>query len=411
MENRKRKYLILVGDGMADEPQKELDGKTPLEEAQTPHMDRVVSRGIMGLTETIGPHQEPGSDVANMAILGYDPDQFHTGRAPLEAASMGVELLPGEVAFRCNLVNVEIDARGELILVDYSAGHISSEHGRVLITALQDRLGNERFRFYPGVSYRHLLVWKGGRSDLTITPPHDVTGQPVAQYWQAYNEVPGLRSIMESAREVLGEQDLNRRLIAQGKRAANAIWLWGQGVAPVMPSLTERFGIQGVVISAVDLLKGLGVCSGLEAISVPGATGYVDTNYKGKVDAALAALEDKDFVYLHVEAPDEASHEGNLGLKIEAIEAFDANVVGPILEARNQLSDARVMVITDHLTPIRTRTHAKGLVPFAVCDFPADPAISQRGYSEGSAAETGLIVKPGHMLMERFIQGGFSPEN
>jgi len=410
MEDRKSKYLILVGDGMADEAQEVLDGKTPLEEAQTPHMDRIASEGILGLTETIGPHQEPGSDVANMAILGYDPDRFHTGRAPLEAASMGVHLSPGEVAFRCNLVSVEINPDGELVLADYSAGHISSEHGRVLIAALQNSLGNEWFHFYPGVSYRHLLVWKDGRSELTITPPHDVTGQPVAEYWQAYNEVPDLRSLMESAREVLGEQDLNRQLVAQGKRAANAIWLWGQGIAPVMPSLTERFGIQGVVISAVDLLKGLGICSGLEAVSVPGATGYLDTNYKGKVAAALDALQDKDFVYLHVEAPDEASHEGDLGLKIEAIEAFDANVVGPILEACIQLPDTRVMVITDHLTPIRTRTHAKGLVPFAVCDSFAGRVNNRRGFSEGSAAGTGLVVKPGHMLMDRFIKGDFSPQ-
>jgi len=410
MEDRKSKYLILVGDGMADEAQEVLDGKTPLEEAQTPHMDRIASEGILGLTETIGPHQEPGSDVANMAILGYDPDRFHTGRAPLEAASMGVHLSPGEVAFRCNLVSVEINPDGELVLADYSAGHISSEHGRVLIAALQNSLGNEWFHFYPGVSYRHLLVWKDGRSELTITPPHDVTGQPVAEYWQAYNEVPDLRSLMESAREVLGEQDLNRQLVAQGKRAANAIWLWGQGIAPVMPSLTERFGIQGVVISAVDLLKGLGICSGLEAVSVPGATGYLDTNYKGKVAAALDALQDKDFVYLHVEAPDEASHEGDLGLKIEAIEAFDANVVGPILEACIQLPDTRVMVITDHLTPIRTRTHAKGLVPFAVCDSFAGRVNKRRGFSEGSAAGTGLVVKPGHMLMDRFIKGDFSPQ-
>ena len=407
MEDRKSKYVILVGDGMADEAQKELDGKTPLEEAQTPHMDRIASRGILGLTETIGPHQEPGSDVANMAILGYDPDRFHTGRAPLEAASMGVKLLPGEVAFRCNLVTVEINSEGELILADYSAGHISSENASTLITALQNSLGSESFRFYPGVSYRHLLVWRDGRSDLAITPPHDVTGQPVAEYWQVYKDIPDLSSLVESAREVLGKQELNRKLVAQGKRAANAIWLWGQGVAPVMPSLTERFAIQGVVISAVDLLKGLGICSGLEALSIPGATGYLDTNYKGKVAAALNALEDKDFVYLHVEAPDEASHEGDLRLKIEAIEAFDANVVGPLLEECSNMSDLRIMVITDHLTPIRTRTHAKGLVPFAVCDFPAGPLISRRGFSEGSAAETGLIVKPGHMLMERFIKGAF----
>ena len=402
------KYIILVGDGMGDEAQKELDGKTPLEEAQTPHMDGLASRGILGLTETIAPHQEPGSDVANMAILGYDPDEFHTGRAPLEAASMGVKLLTGEVAFRCNLVTVEINPEGELILSDYSAGHISSENGRVLIAALQKSLGNEWFHFYPGVSYRHLLVWRDGRSDLTITPPHDVTGQPVAEYWQAYDKVPHLRSLMESAREVLGEEDLNRQLVAQGRRAANAIWLWGQGIAPVMPSLTERFGIQGVVISAVDLLKGLGICAGLEPLSVPGATGYLDTNYKGKVIAALDALQDKDFVYLHVEAPDEASHEGDLGLKIEAIEAFDANVVGPIIEACSNLLDLRIMVITDHLTPIRTRTHAKGLVPFAVCDFPAGPVLSRRGFSERSAAGTGLVVKPGHMLMDRFIKGYFS---
>ena len=408
MDDHRTKYLILVGDGMADEAQRELDGKTPLQEAQTPHMDRLASRGILGLTETIGPHQEPGSDVANMAILGYDPDRFHTGRAPLEAASMGVKLLPGEVAFRCNLVTVEINPEGELILADYSAGHISSENGKVLIEALQKDLGNEWFQFYPGVSYRHLLVWRGGRSDLTITPPHDVTGQPVAEYWQVYHEVSDLRSLMESAREVLEKQEVNRQLLVQGKRAANAIWLWGQGLAPVMPSLTERFGIQGAVISAVDLLKGLGICAGLEPLSVPGATGYLDTNYKGKVLAALNALEDKDFVYLHVEAPDEASHEGNLGLKIEAIEAFDANVVGPIVEECTHWPQLRIMIITDHLTPIRTRTHARGLVPFATCDFPAGPGISGRGFSEGSAAETGLVVKPGHMLMARFIKGDFS---
>ena len=408
MSEGRNKYIILVGDGMADEAQKELEGKTPLEEAQTPHMDLLASRGILGLTETIGPHQEPGSDVANMAILGYDPDRFHTGRAPLEAASMGVNLLAGEVAFRCNLVTLEISSEGEVILTDYSAGHISSEDGRVLIGALQKNLGNEWFQFYPGVSYRHLLVWRGGRSDLTITPPHDVTGQPVAEYWQVYNEVPDLRSLVESAREVLGRQELNRQLLAQGKRVANAIWLWGQGLAPVMPSLSERFGIEGAVISAVDLLKGLGICAGLEALSVPGATGYLDTNYKGKVVAALNALEDKDFVYLHVEAPDEASHQGDLGLKIEAIEAFDANVVGPILEECSYWPDLRIMVVTDHLTPIRTRTHARGLVPFAVCDFPTGPVINRRGFSERSAAETGLVVKPGHMLMARFIKGDFS---
>ena len=254
MDDHRTKYLILVGDGMADEAQRELDGKTPLEEAQTPHMDLLASRGILGLAETIGPHQEPGSDVANMAILGYDPDRFHTGRAPLEAASMGVKLLPGEVAFRCNLVTVEVNPEGELILADYSAGHISSENGRVLIEALQKNLGNEWFQFYPGVSYRHLLVWRGGRSDLTITPPHDVTGQPVGEYWQVYHEVAELKSLVESAREVLEKQEVNRQLLAQGRRAANAIWLWGQGLAPVMPLGGQRRSSKDMLRSAQHVM-------------------------------------------------------------------------------------------------------------------------------------------------------------
>ena len=405
MDDSKTKYLILVGDGMADEPLEELDGKTPLEAARTPNMDQLATQGLLGLTETIGSHQDPGSDVANMAILGYDPDRFHSGRAPLEAASMGVKLAPGEVAFRCNLVSVEIGADGELFLADYSAGHISTEHGRVLITTLQENLGNESFHFYPGVSYRHLLVWRGGRSDLSITPPHDVTGQPVAEYWQVYDEVSELRSLMEAARRLLLEHELNRQLAAEGKRAGNAIWLWGQGVAPIMPSLHEQFDLRGVVISAVDLLKGLGICAGLEAVDVPGATGYLDTNYDGKVSAALEALEDRDFVYLHVEAPDEASHEGNLDLKIEAIEAFDSKVVGPIVERCSDMNGVRVMVITDHLTPIRTRTHARGLVPFAVCDLPANVSKERRGFSEPSAAKTGLVVQPGYKLMEKFVKG------
>jgi 2,3-bisphosphoglycerate-independent phosphoglycerate mutase len=405
MKNQKTKYLILVGDGMGDEPQQELDGKTPLEAARTVHMDQVASQGILGLTETIMPHQEPGSDVANMAILGYDPDRFHTGRAPLEAASMGVKLAPDDVAFRCNLVTVEPDAAGDLILADYSAGHISSEHGRLLINALQESLGNELFHFYPGVSYRHLLVWRGGRADLTITPPHDVTGQPVSGYWQVYDEVDELKALMESARQVLATQELNRQLTSQGKRAGNAIWLWGQGVTPIMPSLNDRFGIYGVVISAVDLLKGLGICVGLEAVSVPGATGYLDTNYAGKVAAAMEALQERDLVYLHVEAPDEASHEGNLKLKIEAIEAFDSQVVGAALEACRELARVRFMVITDHLTPIRIRTHARGLVPFAICELPGGQVGALQGFCEKSAASTGLRIKPGHTLMEAFIKG------
>jgi 2,3-bisphosphoglycerate-independent phosphoglycerate mutase len=368
-------------------------------------MDRVAAQGFLGLTETIAPHQEPGSDVANMAILGYDPDRFHTGRAPLEAASMGVELGPRDVAFRCNLVTVKTDEQGRLLLADYSAGHISSGEGRALIESIEQLLGTESFQFHPGVSYRHLLVWRNGTDDLRITPPHDVTGEPVAPYWQVYDQVPELRTLVTKARPLLADHEVNRKRLAHGKSPANAIWLWGQGRKPTMPTLTERFGLTGVAISAVDLIRGLGVSAGLETAIVPGATGYLDTNYAGKVAQALWALKDKDLAFVHVEAPDEASHEGKLPVKIEAIEAFDGRVVGPLLDGCGVLGSVRVLLITDHLTPIRTRTHARGLVPFAVCDIPPRQAPRPRGFSEREAAATGLVVRPGHGLMERFIKG------
>lgn len=399
------KYLIIVGDGMGDEPQERLGGRTPLEAARTPHMDRIAAAGVLGLTETITADQEPGSDVANMAILGYDPDRFHTGRAPLEAASMGVELGPQDVAFRCNLVTVRNDEQGRVVLADYSAGHITSEEGRALIETIRRHLGSDSFRFYPGVSYRHLLVWRGGKEALRITPPHDVTGEQVDPYWQVYDQAPELKALIAAARPLLADHEVNRTRVSRGKSPANAIWLWGQGRKPSMPTFKERFGLTGVAISAVDLIRGLGVCAGLEAVIVPGATGYLDTNYAGKVAAACRALAEKNLAFVHVEAPDEASHEGKLDLKIEAIEAFDTRVVGPLLETSATLAQARVLLVTDHLTPIRIRTHARGLVPFAVFEHPGRRKTEGRGFSERSAAATGLIVKPGYELMEKFIRG------
>ena len=400
-----QKYLIIVGDGMGDEPQERLGGRTPLEAARTPYMDRIAADGVLGLTETITADQEPGSDVANMAILGYDPDRFHTGRAPLEAASMGVELRPEDVAFRCNLVTVRDDDQGRVVLADYSAGHITSEEGRALIETIRRSLESDSLRFYPGVSYRHLLVWRGGKEALRITPPHDVTGEPVDPYWQVYDQAPELKALLAAARPLLADHEVNRNRVSRGKSPANAIWLWGQGRKPSMPTFKERFGLTGVTISAVDLIRGLGVCAGLEPVIVPGATGYLDTNYAGKVAAACRALEYEDLAFVHVEAPDEASHEGNLDLKIEAIVAFDTRVVNPLLEACATLPQARVLVITDHLTPIRIKTHARGLVPFAIFDFARRRQREQRGYSERSAAATGLIVRPGYELMEKFIRG------
>lgn len=364
MESIDWRYILLVGDGMGDYPLPELNGKTPLEAAHTPYMDRLAGCGAMGLVRTIPEGMEPGSDVANMSLLGYDPRQYHTGRAPLEAASMNVQLALDEVAMRCNLVTLEADGQGVMTMGDYSAGHISTAEAHQLIASLQPALSGLPLRLYPGVSYRHLLVWSRGRIDMDTTPPHDITGEPVAGYQRIYHEEQALLIFMERSQDILAEHPVNKVRRAEGKRPANAVWLWGQGKAPSMPTLKERYGLRGAMISAVDLLKGLGVYAGLAPLVVPGATGYLDTNYAGKVEAALQALTMGNFVYVHIEAPDEAGHEGSLSKKIQAIEAFDAHVVGPVLEGAKAFDKVRLLVVTDHLTPISKRTHVDDPVPY-----------------------------------------------
>jgi 2,3-bisphosphoglycerate-independent phosphoglycerate mutase len=358
------KHIILVGDGMGDYPLAELDGKTPLEAARTPCMDQLAGCGRLGMVKTIPADMEPGSDVANMSLLGYDPVQYHTGRAPLEAASLGVSLKPQDVAFRCNLVTLENDAAGVVRMKDYSAGHISTLEARELVASLQELVRQTSLSLYPGVSYRHLLVWSGGRTNLLTTPPHDISGEPVAAYQEVYHKEPLILSFMERAVVLLADHPVNRARMAAGKSPANAVWLWGQGKSPRMPTLKERFGLSGAMISAVDLLKGLGIYAGLDKIDIPGATGYLDTNYDGKVDAAMQALEAGNFVYVHIEAPDEAGHEGSLQKKLEAIEAFDARVVCPVVKRAARFPKVKLLVITDHLTPISRRTHVTDPVPF-----------------------------------------------
>lgn len=402
------KYIILVGDGMGDYPLEELGGRTPLEAAATPNLDRLASIGRMGLVRTVPMSMPPGSDVANMSLLGYDPRRFHTGRAPLEAASMGIALNPHDVAFRCNLVTLEKDVEGVVRMKDYSAGHISTSEAHELIGALQDAASSSGLSLYPGVSYRHLAVWPGGRADLMTTPPHDISGEPAEPRLDAARAEPVLGSFMERAAEVLADHPVNRLRRAAGKEPANAVWLWGQGKAPAMPSLSERYGLTGVMISAVDLLKGLGVYAGLEPISVPGATGYLDTNYAGKVDAALTALATRSLAFIHVEAPDEASHEGNIALKLKAIEAFDVKVVGPVVEGLRHFPRVRLLVATDHLTPICVRTHVSDPVPFLLVNDlngsdSCDPNTA--GFGERSAAETGWRFESGEDLFREFIGG------
>ena len=353
------KYVILLGDGMADHPIDSLGGKTPLQAANKPNMDLVARQGRTGLVRTVPDDLPPGSDVANLSILGYDPHKYYSGRAPLEAAAMGVQLAKGDIAFRCNFVTV---TNG--LMEDYSAGHITSDEGRELIKSLMSLMPEGRL--YPGVSYRNLLVLEAG-AEAECTPPHDIMDQPIEDHLPRGRDSELLIELMEAARPVLAMHPVNKKRIADGKRPANMIWLWGQGPAPCMPTFQDRFGLRGAMISAVDLLKGIGAYAGLEVIDVPGATGDIDTNYAGKVQAALEALKHLDFVYLHIEAPDEAGHEGDVELKVRAIDLFDRNVVGPVIRGLKESGeDWRVLLLPDHATPISLRTHTREPVPFAM---------------------------------------------
>jgi len=395
------KYVILVGDGMGDYPLAELGGKTPLEAAATPHLDLLASQGELGCARTIPPGMEPGSDIANLAIMGYDPARYHTGRAPLEAAALGVALRPEEMAFRCNLVTLRLEPGG-VFMEDYSAGHIGSDEARELIQALEAALGRDGRRFYPGVSYRHLLVWAQGQAHWRTYPPHDWTGKEVGHLMDQGPEAP-LWELVRASWPVLAHQEVNRRRTAAGKRPATSIWLWGQGRPPQLPTLKERFGLTGAVISAVDLIRGIGKYAGLEPVLVPGATGFLDTNYAGKVAGALSALRELDLVFVHVEAPDEAGHSGEPHLKLKAIEDFDAQVVGPLLAGLKDLGEHRVLVLCDHFTPIAVRTHTPEPVPYILYDS----RISQdqsRPYSEAAAQASGLLLEKGADLLPRLLE-------
>jgi len=400
--------MVLLGDGMADYPVAELGGKTPLQAARTPHLDRLCQQGKLGLVRTVPPGLPPGSDVANLSIFGYDPALHFTGRAPLEAAAMGVKLGPDDVAFRCNLLT--LSRRGEIeFMDDFSAGHISTGEARKIVADIDKTLGSGEFNFYPGVSYRHLLVWRnGGRSlSLKTTPPHDITGKPIAEYLPRGEGQEGICGLMEEARKFLQNHPVNEARQKSGKKPANAIWLWGQGKAPSLLPITKRFSLEGSVISAVDLMKGIGFYAGLEIVNVPGATGYLDTNYAGKAEYALREISKKDFVYVHVEAPDEASHNGNLKDKIQAIEDFDGKIVGPIWHGLQAYENFRLLVLPDHPTPLVLKTHSSEPVPFVV--FSSEDGgralKKERFFDELSAQKAGLLIEKGHELLEKFIEG------
>ncbi len=396
------KYIILIGDGMADNAMDELDGKTPLESVDTPNMDSLAGTGKFGLFRTVPPGFPPGSDVANLSVLGYDPKKYYTGRAPLEAASIGVKLAPAEIAFRCNLVTLA-EKDGSLVMDDYSAGHITTEDADSLIKSLDQALTSAGVRFYTGTSYRHLMV-SATTGKFKTTPPHDISDKKIDEYLPKGAGADKLVQLMELSRDILKDHPVNKKRVSNGKKPATSIWLWGQGAAPRMPTLKERFGVEGAIISAVDLMKGIGIYAGLEVIKVPGATGYIDTNYKGKAEAALAALERKDFVCVHVEAPDEAGHNGNLKDKLRAIEDFDRQIVGPILRGIEKFGEYRVLVLPDHPTPLAIKTHTPDPVPFALCTEGIKQ--SERGsakFCEREAGETGWLVEDCETMIQEFF--------
>lgn len=397
------KYLILVGDGMGDRPREDLGGQTVLQAANTPYMDRMAQGGVLGLARTIPPGMEPGSDTANMSLMGCDPAKYHTGRSPIEAAAMGVELAPGQVAFRCNLVNLTRDD-SQVIMADYAAGHITSAEAAELIAALDQALGNEVLKFHPGVSYRHLLVWNQGPLDAPSVPPHDHTGRPVGRFLEVDGPGRAVADLVKASWPVLAEHPVNQARREKGLAPADSIWLWGQGTKPRLPTFAQRFGLTGFTISAVDLIRGLGVLTGLEQILVPGATGWLDTNYQGKVDAALSNLARRDLAFVHVEAPDEAGHSGVLENKIKAIEDFDAKVVGPLLAGMQQLGPHRILLATDHYTPLEVKTHTTEPIPFVIYD-PEKPAGGGKAYNEPAAQATGLFLEQAADLAGLLIRG------
>ncbi len=399
------KYVILLGDGMADYPTDKLGGKTPLQCAFTPHLDQIATEGTLGLVDTIPEGMQPGSDVATLSVLGYDPAQNYTGRGPLEAASMGINLGPNDIAYRCNLVTIGQKDTPEAFMEDFTAGHISNREAREIILDINSVLGSDKFQFYPGVGYRHLMVWRNATSSPETTPPHDITGKQISEYLPHGDSAEEINELTKKTAEILFNHPMNIEREQAGKKRANSIWLWGQGRKPQIVPLTKKYNLQGGMISAVDLLKGIGFLAGLKVLNVEGATGYIDTNYEGKTKMALDALKFMDFVFLHLEAPDEMGHEGNAEGKIMAIELFDEKIVGPVLNNIASFGDYRIIVLSDHPTPIDIRTHVSDPSPFAVLSSIKDEnKASKMAFTEENAKKTGILISPGYLLMEKFIQ-------
>ncbi len=400
------KYLVVLFDGMADYPVEELGGKTPLEFADTPNMDKLAKNATVGLIKTVADGLKPGSDVANLSVLGYNPDDCYTGRSPLEAGSIGIDMKETDVSFRANLVTLSDEAEyADKTILDYCADDISTEEAEILVKFLAEKLDNEEFKLYSGVSYRHCLIWDKGTLDVgTLTPPHDITGKSIKEYVPTHENAQKLYDLMKKSYDLLKEHPVNLDRVKRGLRPANSIWLWGEGVRANLVNFKEKFGVKASMISAVDLLKGIGKFSGMNVVEVENVTGYIDTNFEGKAKAAIEEFKNgQDFVYIHVEAPDECGHRNEIENKPKAISIIDKVILGPVTEyLASTGEDFKVLVTPDHATPLSLKTHTNDPVPF----FIYDSKNAKNGvdtFNENTAKETGLFIETGHTLMNKFI--------
>jgi 2,3-bisphosphoglycerate-independent phosphoglycerate mutase len=392
------KYVIIVPDGAADDPQESLGGKTPLEAAATPNLDRISVEGRQGLVRTVPQGMEPGSDVAQMSLLGYDPLRYYSGRAPIEAAARGIPLGPNDWVFRCNLVTF---ADGKM--ADHSAGHISTEEACGLIAELSKVIADNRLSLHTGVSYRHLLVCRDMEFDVRTYPPHDCIGTPVEKILPRGKGAEILIELINQSQQLFAGHEINKIRQDLGENQVSSVWLWGQGKQTRLENFRKRFGLKGAAITAVDLVRGLARLVGFDLIEVPGATGFIDTNYEGKGMAAIRALEDYDLVFVHIEAPDEAGHEGNLAAKVEAIERVDKYIIGPVLHALESRDQWRILVLPDHPTPVRGGAHSGAPVPFAMAGSGVKSVV-HLGFGETNAAKSGFQIEKGYELMEYFLK-------
>ena len=399
------KTLVLLCDGMADYPVKELGGKTPMGASVTPNMDKLAKKSYMGLVKTVADNMKPGSDVANLAVLGYDPQIYYSGRSPLEAGSIGIDMKPTDVSFRCNLVTLSDEADyADKTILDYCADDISTAEAREIVKTLAEHFNNDEFQLYSGVSYRHCLIWNNGTTDVgTLTPPHDITGKPIKDYIPSHPNAKKLYDMMVESYDVLKDHPVNKAREARGLRPANSMWLWGEGTRKALMPFEEKYGLKGSIISAVDLLKGIGKFSGMNVVNVEGATGYIDTNFEGKASAAIREFKNgQDFVYIHVEAPDECGHRHEIENKKRSLELIDEKILGPVLNALEEYDDYKVLIMPDHATPLKLRTHTNDPIPFLMYHKKGE-VKGRDEFTEQTCKETGVYIEDGHNILSIFL--------